>query len=786
MRYNLYLSYVLLFTISIFGIDAQTVKTDSLKNLLQIRSKKDSTRVNLLNETANAFQNINPETSKKYITEAYNISIALNYSKGKAEAFYQMANYYNTISDFEKVLEYAQKSQTIFEDISDKKGMAKNMLAIGDIYYFQGDVVKALDFKKKALDINIELKDSLAICHSYANIGTDYCDIGNFALALDYEKKALDIAYNLTNKKSISYALNNLGVVYNVQGNFPKALECYQKSFWIDEKQKNYKDAAVSASNIAFILNIQGEFSKAIEYCQKGLDYSEQIGFKTGLTYNYEYLGLIYKNKGDYEKAWENHQKALTLQKEIGNKTGLANAYKDLAEIYYLQKMYSEAISYYNQSLNIGKAIANMQIEMKCYVGLSVLYANQKKYLLAQKYGNKAFSMANDIGNIDLIKQSAEILAQSKAALGEYKEAYKFFVLFKNMSDSLYNEENIKSMANLEYQYKYQKEREAMEFEQQKKDAIHTEQEKQQKIIRDSLIGGIILAIVLALAVLHNLLQKRKANLILAKQKKRIEEVNKKLTIQKEEIQAVAQELEKANKTKDKFFSIIAHDLKSPFGGILGFTELLLENHAMYKDEERETYIQYINDCSLKTYKLLENLLTWAQSQTGIIKFSPEKINIKTLINEIITLLKETAENKEIKLGLKSEKEILVIADKNMIYTIILNLVSNAIKFTPKGGDIIIKSHVITNKNKQQLAQISVEDTGIGISPKIQPQLFDINENTSTKGTENETGTGLGLILCKEFIEKHNGNIWAESKTDIGSKFLFTIPLSKKYYNVQK
>jgi len=777
MKYKFHLVFILFFSLNIFNIKAQTAKIDSFENLLQTHTQQDTARINLLNKTANAFQDINPDKSLKYLTEARKIADKLNYKKGKAETFYQISTYYYTKSKFYTVLEYAEKSLRVNEEIDNKKGIAKNLHRIGNIYYFQGNIVKAMDYLKKALEINIALRDTVAICFSYASLGTHYCDIGNYTLALDHEKKALELAYKINNEKAISYALNNLGFVYEVQGNFPKALEYYQKSFWIDESQKNYKDAAIAASNIAFILRLQGNYTDALTFCKKGLEYAEQVGFKIGLTYNYEYMGLIFKSQGDYAKAWESHKKALSLQEEIGNKTGVANGYKDLAELYSLQGMITEAITYYNKSLNISKAIANKQIEMKCYVGLSVINIKLKNYNKAQEYSKKAFVMANEIGNIDLIKQSAEILAQSKGALGQYEDAYNFHVIFKNMSDSLYNEENIRTIANLEYKYKYEKEKEVLELEQQKKDAIRAEEEKQQKTIRNSFIVGFILMLFLVLVALFSFLQKRKANLILAEQKKQIEETNEELTLQKEEIQNFAHKLKKANKTKDKFFSIIAHDLKSPFNALLGFSELLLENHKEYNDETRETYIRLINEGSIKTYNLLENLLTWAQSQTGRIKFTPEKISTLTIIKETISLLKETAGNKRISLITDIEKDLLVNVDKNMINTVMRNLLSNAIKFTPKRGEITIKSRAIRDKSNQAFAEISVRDSGVGISPEIQAKLFKITENVTTKGTEAETGTGLGLIICKEFIDKHGGKIWIEGEAGKGSEFLFTIPL---------
>ena len=244
------------------------------------------------------------------------------------------------------------------------------------------------------------------------------------------------------------------------------------------------------------------------------------------------------------------------------------------------------------------------------------------------------------------------------------------------------------------------------------------------------------------------------------------------------------------NATKDKFFSIIAHDLRSPFNVLLGYSNLLLENHTKYTEEEREKYIKFINDSSIKTYKLLENLLTWARSQLGGIDFSPRKINIKALINEVILLLSETAGNKNIKILDKTENSLFMYADKNMIDTVMRNLILNAIKFTPKGGDITIKAHTIIDDNNQKFAEIIVKDSGVGILPEIQSKLFKITENISTKGTEKETGTGLGLILCKEFVEKHGGKIWVESEVENlpaglpatrhgkagGSEFIFRIP----------
>jgi len=255
-------------------------------------------------------------------------------------------------------------------------------------------------------------------------------------------------------------------------------------------------------------------------------------------------------------------------------------------------------------------------------------------------------------------------------------------------------------------------------------------------------------------------------------------EFNKEVTSKGELARNVIQ-LSELNATKDKLFSIIAHDLKSPFNSMLGFSKILDEEFDKYDTERKKKFISIVNQGLKHTYKLLENLLYWSRSQRGTIDFRPEKINMYLLFKETSELLNQSAENKSIKLINKLPEYIFVDADKDMLSTIIRNLLSNSIKFTPKGGEIKVIAKLIETNNNRDFVEIKIKDNGIGIPKEIQTKLFDIGENTQTKGTENETGTGLGLILCKEFVEKHGGNIWVESEEGKGSDFKFTLPLNK-------
>ena len=235
------------------------------------------------------------------------------------------------------------------------------------------------------------------------------------------------------------------------------------------------------------------------------------------------------------------------------------------------------------------------------------------------------------------------------------------------------------------------------------------------------------------------------------------------------------EELRELNATKDKFFSIIAHDLKNPFNTLMGFTELLLDNLEDFSDDKVHEIIGILNETSKQSYALLENLLEWSRTQTGRMEMKLERINIHDLIEENIDLLSNQAGKKKIQLVSKVSADANAFADANMIRTVIRNLISNAIKYTKENGSITCSSFVKDNK-----LQIEVADTGIGIKPQNLEKLFRIDLNYSTRGTADENGTGLGLILCKEFINRIGGDIWVDSVFGEGSIFKFTLPLQEK------
>jgi len=237
------------------------------------------------------------------------------------------------------------------------------------------------------------------------------------------------------------------------------------------------------------------------------------------------------------------------------------------------------------------------------------------------------------------------------------------------------------------------------------------------------------------------------------------------------ELSHTRRKLEEANAAKNKFFSIIAHDLKNPFHSLIGVSRHLLSKYDQISEDRKRDYLQLIHNTSEHTYQLLENLLDWSRIQTERMEWNPMEIGIDAIAHEAIAVHEPLAKKKNILLDSTVRENVTAFADPNMIMTVMHNLVSNAIKFTNEGGSVNIKSTTIDN-----FESVSVCDTGIGMNDSLQKMLFRIDTHNTRPGTDNEHGTGLGLILCRDFVEKNGGQICVESLPNKGSTFVFTLP----------
>ncbi len=270
------------------------------------------------------------------------------------------------------------------------------------------------------------------------------------------------------------------------------------------------------------------------------------------------------------------------------------------------------------------------------------------------------------------------------------------------------------------------------------------------------------------------LLQRVLTHLELKSSKDQLQKYIKLINKQKTDLQHKNGELEELVKMKDRIFSIVAHDLKNPFNSLIGFTELLLDDLEEYNVEQVTRMVSLINDTANKGYLLLQNFLEWTMIQSGRMSYRPELIDVPKIVSDAIMLHQSTAVNKNINIINHIESQSQMYADENMMASVVRNLISNALKYTPKGGEVLINS--ITDENQ---IIINVTDTGIGIDDTHQKEIFQKDERKSSVGTDGEKGTGLGMLLCRDFVKTNGGEIWVKSEKGKGSTFSFSIPLRK-------
>ncbi|MCK4346247.1 MAG: HAMP domain-containing histidine kinase, partial [Bacteroidales bacterium] len=346
---------------------------------------------------------------------------------------------------------------------------------------------------------------------------------------------------------------------------------------------------------------------------------------------------------------------------------------------------------------------------------------------------------------------------------GNFKEAYRFDTIYYNLKDSLFSVRNTSKIAQLKEMYDTEnKDKELAVLKSTQ--TMESLEIKRRRTFKTYMTAFAIILFLMMIAGLYYLYLKRKTNKILSVKNKQQEETNQLLVESEKQLMDI-------NDTKNKFLSIIAHDLISPFNALLGFTELMAEEAKSHHIDEIKKYSGIISQSLKNLHHLLENLLQWSKTQRGIIDFHPEFFDLSKTVSNLVTFFELSARKKKIKLSEDFKGGNIVYADANLVSAILRNLISNAIKFSPIGSWV-----KITSKEENGFIEVSVSDNGTGMKKENIEKLFLIDTHYTQKGTSNEQGTGLGLIIVKEFVEKNGGKIWVESEEKKGSTFKFTLP----------
>jgi signal transduction histidine kinase len=645
----------------------------------------------------------------------------------------------------------------IKEELADQKGITDSYRNIGLIHYNQGNYPLALEYYEKCLEIERELGDKKGMATTWNNIALVYSKQGNYQQALDTNAKSLAIETELGDKIGIAMTWNNIASIYSYQGDYYLATDYYFKSLQLKEELGDKIGVVSTYINIGDSYLDQQDYQQAEKYFKKSLSISRDLGDKSSIAAAYQKMGDIYFNKKEYRQASAHYSRALSTREELGDKHGIAESSAAIGRIYLEQKNYRQALVYFFNSLKMNENIGYPPGIADSCQAIGTCYADVGKTGAAVKYLTRALSIAKEVNTPHILREASRELSKVYAQENQFKQAFRYYVMFKETSDSLRNDEHVKKITQLEKDHEFVEKQRVLELEQKQKDMVKEAELKRQRILKYAFSAGFLFMSLLVLVTYGSFRIKKRANRLLAEQKQEIKDQRDKL--------------HELNVTKDKFFSIIAHDLKNPFSALIGFSKIMVTEFENFEKEQIKDFLASVHQTSQNTYNLLENLLEWAKTQTGKIQWNPEKVELSSVAGSEIDFLKRNAHNKNIRLQNEIDQKIQVLADKNMLHTVFRNLISNAIKFTPLGGQVVVHSQQVNG-----FIETRVRDTGIGIAKTDIEKLFRIDVHFSTNGTHNEKGTGLGLILCKEFIEKNGGKIWAESKEGNGSIFAFTLP----------
>jgi len=756
---------VFLIVFSLIGYSQINRVEDSVLNIIH-STKQDSIKISCYSYLALKLEESASDKSLMYGQKVLELSVKNNDKKGIAQAHNLLGRTYSYTNKYDKAQKHLFRSLKLFKELSNKERIAESYNNLGILFYYQNRYQESIKYLRLSAGYYIELQDTSGFINTYNNIGLITYYIGNNAEALYTFDTALLLAEQIKDNHSIINLLVNRGIVYDRIGNKKLAIDDYYRGLEICELTHSNTGKSSCLNNIADSYLSANEYDKALEFYNKSLELDKQSHDRIGEVISLNNIGDVYRREQKYEQAIETLKIANNIAVKIEDTRGQARALHVIGRIFFAQNKHSLALDYYKQSLNIRKAIG-LQSEMaECLYDMAEIYYQDKKYQEAISSLLTAIDYKLAIDGRENLDEYYFLLSRIYAKKKQYKKAYINHVKYKELSDSLYSSETAQEITKVQMEYDYNREKEIIDIKHQKENELYEHEIKSQKILRNFLIGGLFIVLLLLSQIYR--LYITKSGIVKELQKK-----NTIIVSQKKEIEKIVDELHIANDTKDKFFSIIAHDLKGPFNVIIGFSDLLRNHYLEFDESTKQEFIENVNESAKRTFDLLVNLLEWARNQTGAIEFAPTFQSVNEIVETNINLMILQAKKKNITLQfVKPKEDIEVYADSYLANSVLRNLISNSIKFTQDGG-VLVKTEIINN-----FCHIIVQDTGVGIDDEYIQDLFKIDKTVSTKGTAGETGTGLGLMLCKDFAEKNGGSISVESKKGMGSKFVFTLPIA--------
>lgn len=596
------------------------------------------------------------------------------------------------------------------------------------------------------------------ICESYLLTGIFFYYKTEIDSALKYTHQARKMAMLIKDENKLAKANHNLSIYYRLKNNYADAFEYELEAIRYFEKSGNISSLINAYRSLGSAYRKQNKYDEALDILKKTLELCEKIDNRTDYSNTCHSIYLLYRELKDNENAMKYLE--LGMPKALPNSESMSNWILIKGTICNTNQEYDSALYYIRKSIQISPQ-KMVQNEYTICNTLYNIYFNLKNYDSAYYYANRVIKVAREKNNMEWMSYGYKSLSNINAAEEKFSEALKNYRLSVAYNDSVFNKENLDKIETLK-----------IEYETEKKDAelvaINKQNESMNKTLRMRSLLLILAFSVIVLAVFYLISIQRS--------RKKIMEKNVEITQHRKDIDIQNQKLNEHVKTKDKFFSIISHDLRGPMGTQMSLIGALIERFEELSNPEKLEILNILKDSSTKSYDFMNNLLEWSRTQRGVIKSNPEIIDSKVIIDNVINVSNLRASQKGQLLANKVSIDTNVFADKNILNTIFNNLFNNAIKFTPEKDKIEVFA-----ESKEDEVLFCVADSGIGIPQDKIEMIFRVDNDFKRSGTFEEHGTGLGLVIVKEFVNLMKGDVWVESEVGTGSKFFFTLPNKKPH-----
>lgn len=641
-----------------------------------------------------------------------------------------------------KILRAGELSESL--NFADGKALAAVRLA--DVYLNQQRNDEVIELLNGAIK---NYPESHRLIDFYNLLATAYRYKNENHLALQHYEKALDLIADSPEEeqaRTTAGIRQNMASAYINIGDVAEAFENYLTAVRFSEMTGDTLFWVTALNNIGNAYNEQESYEEASFYLEKAKGIAEEKNLKNDLLRIHLNLGNTRSNQGKYEEADKLYQKALQIEQEIRPGSPPVIIYYNLGRLASRRGNVQEAENYFNQSLEFSQQINIPQGRYYNNLGLGELYFEENRIEESIRHLEAAYEAASVMQTIPFLQESGEKLYRAYRQAGDFENALTALEGLKERADSLFDMEKEQALANLENQLELDRQNERNRLLQERQ--AEQERRLQSQMI---LIVASIVVILLTLGILF----------LMKKTAREKEIIHKKLRVHRDQ-------LKEANKEKDKIFAIIAHDLRSPMTSMQGILYLLKDK--MLSPDEMDELVQGLESSVQQNIDAMEDLLTWAKEQLSGIEMEIRPLNVKPVVDEVITKQEFLASRKKLEVVNHVKQDCRVLTDENALKLVLRNLIGNSIKYTKEGGRISVEC-----KTKNGDAELKISDTGIGIPAGVFGKIFD-SGNWSRAGTHDEKGSGFGLNLTKEFIEKMNGSIRFESREGEGTTFFIVLP----------